>query len=125
VSFNAFAFCQHHRRLIGGAVLALLLQSLAWGAGAAGFADVLDSEGAGAVHEQGCLDDAKAPAEQADADNPCNEACHFWSQFQVVYAIDVAPAMNAAPVLRAGADAYAIDHRGRPPFRPPRPSLPV
>ncbi|HWA14619.1 MAG TPA: hypothetical protein VHA15_16130 [Burkholderiales bacterium] len=122
----AFALLHlRHRRRIAAAVLALLLQSLAWGAGAAGFADLLESEGATIAHEQGCLDDVKAPAGQQETDSACNDACHFWSQFQVVYAVDVAPAMSAAPVLRAGADAHAIDHRGRPPLRPPRPSLPV
>jgi hypothetical protein len=122
---RAFSFFERHRRQFAGAVLALLLQSLAWGAGAAGYADLLESEGANALHEQGCLDDAPAPAGQQEADGHCNEACHFWSQFQVVHASDVVPAMTASPVLRPRPASHAFDNRSSPPFRPPRASLPV
>jgi hypothetical protein len=123
--FGSFSFFQCHRRLISGAVLALLLQSLAWGAGAAGFADLLESEGANAVHEQGCLDEPTTPAGQQDADSHCNEACHFWAQFQIVLAGDVAPIAATTSVLRARAPAFVLDNRSTPPFRPPRFSLPV
>lgn len=121
----AFSSFQRHRRGIAGILLVLLLQSLAWGVGAASSADVLDSAGANAaVHEQGCTDEAIVPAGQ-EPDSHCNEACHFWSQMQIVFAGDVAPAVQATAVMRASNPTYAFINRSTPPFRPPRLFLPV
>jgi len=125
MGFSSFSIFQHRRRLIAGAALAVLLQSLAWGAGTAGSTDLLESQGARAVHEQGCLEDSSAPADQQEADNHCNEACHFWTQFQILFPADIAPALGASSVLCTSTPAYVFDNRSTPPFRPPRTSLPV
>lgn len=125
MAFGSYSFIHRKRREIAAAILAALLHSLAWNAGAAGFADVLESEGSNAaVHEQGCTENDSTPS-GGTADSHCNEACHFWSQFHIVFATFVAPSMKTASVHQARSPAGAFDNRSTPPFRPPRTSLPV
>jgi hypothetical protein len=116
-----FGFFVRNRRGIAGFLLALLLQSFAWGVGAESSADLLESESAIAVHEQGCTDDGAAAGETVDGH--CNEACHFWSQFQTVFAAGSAGMMAVSPVLRPVSSVFVFDNRSNRPFRPPRASL--
>jgi hypothetical protein len=123
--YGPFSFLQRQRRLFAGAMLALLLQSLAWGVGAESSTDVLESEGNAVVHEQGCTDDDAAAAGGEAIDGHCNEACHFWSQFHTVFASHIDAALAASPVLQPVFSVFVFDNPTFPPFRPPRASLPV
>lgn len=126
-SVTALSFLHFHRRPFAVVALAFLLQSLAWGVSAAGFADLLESEGSkAAVHEAGCTTDTD-PSNTGESvvDSHCNEGCHFWSQTQLAVTVDVYSPIAPSAVLHAEPPRLALHFRTTPPFRPPRTALPV
>lgn len=124
---SPLSFLHFHRRSFAVVALAFLLQSLAWGVSAAGFSDLLESEGSKAgVHEAGCTTDA-GPSNTGESaiDSHCNEGCHFWSQSQLAVTVDFFTAIAPAVVLHAEPARLALHFRTTPPFRPPRSVLPA
>jgi hypothetical protein len=126
-SVSPLSFLHSHRRPFAVVALVFLLQSLAWGVSAAGFSDLLESEGSKAgVHEAGCTTGpVSSNPDKTEVDSHCNEGCHFWSQSQLATAIDVVNAMAPSVVLHAEPPRLAVHFRTTPPFRPPRTVLPV
>lgn len=126
-SVSPLSFLHTRRRPLALVALAFLLQSMAWGVSAAGFSDLLESEGSkAAVHEAGCTTDAgQSNAGEPAVDGHCNEGCHFWSQFQLAVTTGISSVIARSAVVHAEPAQPALHFRTNPPFRPPRTVLPV